>query len=162
MTDLPSVDPGYTSDDGLDKPFGINLTDIESIAAAQRMDVPEFGICATCGKQMFRLVDYMERTLVWNHKSSGRPASYSPDLHDAQPPFPAVAHSHNWVELASYSRCDVEGCGARKLPPSTPMGKGMFMPNVKDKQMAESRARGARRGGDTQRAARHAAAQGLD
>lgn len=138
-------------DDVPERSWGLDVEDIEAISAKQIRGEIEKSTCYYCNKPMFRISDYSARTLTWNHSSTGYPQSYSPQQHDARREYPVEPHDHTWVEAQGFSWCDVEDCGARKLHSVMVIPKGVFMPSVKDQQLAASRARGLAAGTEAQK-----------
>lgn len=134
-----------------ERTWGLDVEDIEAITAIQLRGETEYGSCYYCRKKMFRITDYSGRTPEWRHSSTGYPQSYTPQPHDARDQSPIPEHDHEWIMVTGYSTCKVIGCGARKLPVTPKIPRGIFMPSIKDQQMAAARARGLAAGTDSQK-----------
>lgn len=131
-----------STDDDIERTWGLDVDDIEAITAKQLRGDVEYGTCYLCSKKMFRASDYSGRMPEWRHSSTGYPQSYTPQIHDAQDQHPLPEHEHEWLLIEGYLSCQVANCGARKLVTTTAIPRGVFMPSIKDQQLAAARARG--------------------
>jgi hypothetical protein len=138
-------------DEDNEKRWGLGLDDLEHIIAKQLTAEPEVGACVVCTKRIFRVIDYSGRTPIWSHSSSGQPISYSPQLHEARSGGSEVEpHDHSWKDNGEFLACTYVVCGARRMRQMPKLERGVFMPSIKDQQMAEARARGAAKGSRSQ------------